>query len=49
MPPVQHRDAPRSAAAPAPKSVRSKAARHKGFDPYNSGAFERNAWDRVNR
>lgn len=37
----------RPAAAPLPGS---EVAKRKGFDPYNSGSFERrNAWERVIR
>jgi hypothetical protein len=37
----------RPATAPVPGS---EVAKRKGFDPYNSGSFERrNAWERVNR
>jgi hypothetical protein len=33
-----------------PARRRAKDTRGKGFDPYNSGAFQRrNAWERVNR
>jgi hypothetical protein len=48
----------RHCAPPAPKNVRPTRARApeassdraRGFDPYNSGAFERsNAWERVVR
>ena len=38
---------------PAPVNTRrpkKKCGPTKGFDPYNSGAFERrNAWERINR
>jgi len=35
---------------PAATSPVSDAAKRKGFDPYNSGSFERrNAWERVTR
>jgi hypothetical protein len=56
--PSQHPPHPASAAKEAPASVRpvtSKAATkqkvaRKGFDPYNSGSFDKNkAWDRVIR
>lgn len=39
-----------SSPAPKPASVVPPAQKKKGFDPYNSGAFERrNAWERTNR
>lgn len=28
---------------------RSHDSQRKGFDPYNSGAFQRHVWERVNR
>lgn len=35
---------------PAERQSRTSASIKKGFDPYNSGAFERaNAWERTNR
>lgn len=36
---------------PAPAAGESRVgARKKGFDPYNSGSFERrNAWERIGR
>jgi hypothetical protein len=38
-----------SSPAPKPTSVVTPAQKKKGFDPYNSGAFERrNAWERTN-
>jgi hypothetical protein len=46
--PVQREEAPRSAALIKTKR-RSHDSHRKGFDPYNSGAFQRKAWDRVNR
>lgn len=46
--PVQQQEAPRSASVTKTKR-RSLDSHRKGFDPYNSGAFQRNAWDRVNR
>jgi hypothetical protein len=41
----------RAAQQPATTSVdKKKAGSGKGFDPYNSGAFEkRNAWERVSK
>ena len=37
---------PTTVAKPAAKT----GAKPKGFDPYNSGSFERrNAWERINR
>lgn len=34
----------------SPTKRRSHDTQRKGFDPYNSGAFQRrNAWERVNR
>jgi hypothetical protein len=56
---VEDSDEPARFAAPATrpsqqsatKSIRTKPARPgSGFDPYNSGAFEkRNAWERVSK
>jgi hypothetical protein len=46
--PVQRKEAPRSAAVTKTKR-RSHDSHRKGFDPYNSGAFQRKVWDRVNR
>ncbi|NLG76383.1 MAG: hypothetical protein GX535_09105 [Xanthomonadaceae bacterium] len=38
-----------SPSAPRPASVLDARQKKKGFDPYNSGAFERrNAWERTN-
>jgi hypothetical protein len=47
-PPVQILVKP---AQPAPANARQAAkSGGKGFDPYNSGAFERrNAWERIKR
>jgi hypothetical protein len=45
-------DAPSTVSRPitAAPPVSSRPKTVKGFDPYNSGAFERrNAWERVNR
>lgn len=43
-----------TAAAPQPaepvSAASAKAPKGKGFDPYNSGTFERqNAWERIGR
>jgi hypothetical protein len=39
-----------SATAPVNTLQPGKRGPAKGFDPYNSGAFERrNAWERINR
>ena len=49
-PPVQI--VPKSVQAAAPVNALQPAKRGlgKGFDPYNSGAFERrNAWERIKR
>lgn len=42
--------APQSTHTAVQSPLRTKHAPRKGFDPYNSGAFERrNAWERINR
>ena len=41
---------PAPATAKRPAAVSTDPAKSKGFDPYNSGTFERrNAWERVPR
>ncbi len=41
---------PSSASQPVLKRRAHDGVRPKGFDPYNSGTFQRrNAWERVNR
>lgn len=45
------RPAPKATSSPPvrPASAIPPAQKKKGFDPYNSGAFERrNAWERTN-
>ena len=52
-PPVPRKEAPpRASNRPAVASVKREPndKKGKGFDPYNTGSFQRNAaWDRVNR
>ena len=50
-PPVSTPTQPATPEAARPANpVKSPAPKQKGFDPYNSGSFERrSAWERVNR
>lgn len=49
--PVQRKEASRNTVPPAAPAKKIKRRSHdshrKGFDPYNSGAFQRKAWDRI--
>lgn len=50
--PVEARKPVEPAARPTPAGVKaqSRPAPKQGFDPYNSGAFERrSAWERITR
>lgn len=48
--PVAPRPQGASALKAAPQAKAPKQVAKKGFDPYNSGAFQqRNAWERVSR
>lgn len=41
---------PAQPAAPPAAKANARPPRKEGFDPYNSGSFERrNAWERINR
>lgn len=47
--PIQVSVKPQRPAAPAPQAAQIAAKKKKGFDPYNSGSFDRqNAWERTN-
>lgn len=48
-PPIKSAPKVTSSPAPRPAEAVRPAQKNKGFDPYNSGAFERrNAWERTN-
>ncbi len=50
VPPAAIAPAKPAATAKRPAAVSADPAKSKGFDPYNSGTFERrNAWERVPR
>jgi hypothetical protein len=49
-PPPPPVTAPSTATSPQRPTAPAKAKPKGGFDPYNSGSFERrNAWERINR
>ncbi len=47
--PIQVQKTVQRSAAQAPDVAKISAKKKKGFDPYNSGSFDRqNAWERTN-